>query len=222
MTGSAVAQIAGELPIQHDRRRGKRFITIFRVGKITRSTGDELCMLRNMSEGGAMANVASLFHVGEHLTLNLRLEERVEAEVVWVRDGVIGLAFTKPVDLAALLATSAPAGPRPRAPRLCVAAQGKLHVDHEVYRIVTTDVSQSGAKLFVGVPLPCSARVGLWIDGLPQQTGIVRWSSNGMIGVSFNQVIKIWDLTQWARTQHSQTDPFMPPSASSAQLNAAS
>lgn len=212
MAGRAKAQVADESAIHHDRRHGERFVTIFRVGKIMRSTGDELCMLRNMSEGGAMANVASPFSVGEHVMLNLRLEERIEACVVWVRDSVIGLAFTKPVDLEAILATSAPEGPRPRAPRLTVAAQGRLHVDREAYRVVTTDVSQSGAKLFVGVPLIPSSRAMLWIDGLPQQTGIVRWSANGMVGISFLLPIKIWALTEWARTQRSQLESFIPPS----------
>ena len=148
-----------------------------------------------------MANVASRFDVGERVTLNLRLEERIEGHVAWVRDSVIGLAFAKPVDLEAILATSAPEGPRPRAPRLTVAAQGRLQVDREVYRVVTTDVSQSGAKLFVGVPLATSARAQLWIDGLPEQSGIVRWSANGMVGVSFLVPIKIWALTEWAQTQ---------------------
>ena len=201
MAKRAKADCAEESAIQFDRRHGDRFITIFRVGKITRLTGDELCMLRNISEGGAMANVASRFDVGERVTLNLRLEERIEGHVAWVRDSVIGLAFAKPVDLEAILATSAPEGPRPRAPRLTVAAQGRLQVDREVYRVVTTDVSQSGAKLFVGVPLATSARAQLWIDGLPEQSGIVRWSANGMVGVSFLVPIKIWALTEWAQTQ---------------------
>ena len=212
MAGRAESQVVAESATQHDRRHGERFVTIFRVGKITRSTGDELCMLRNMSEGGAMANVASLFDVGEQVTLNLRLEERIKASVVWVRDSVVGLAFIKPVDLEAVLATSAPEGPRPRAPRLTVAAQGRLHVDREAYRVVTTDVSQSGAKLFVGVPLVPSSRATLWIDGLPQQTGVVRWSANGMVGISFLLPIKIWALTEWARTQHSQLESFKRPS----------
>lgn len=211
MAGRAKAHVVDESAIQHDRRHGERFVTIFRIGKITRATGDELCMLRNMSEGGAMANVASPFDVGEHVMLNMRLEERIEARVVWVRDSVIGLAFTKPVDLEAILATSAPEGPRPRAPRLTVAAQGRLHVDREAYRVVTTDVSQSGAKLFVGVPLVPSSRATLWMDGLPQQTGIVRWSANGMVGIAFLLPIKIWALTEWARTQRSQLESFMPP-----------
>lgn len=211
MAGRAKAQRAEAAAIPLDRRHGKRVITIFRVGKITRSTGDELCMLRNMSEGGAMANVASPFEVGERVTLNLRLEERIEARVVWVRDSVIGLAFAKPVDLEAILATSAPEGPRPRAPRLTVAAQGRLHVDREAYRVVTTDVSQSGAKLFVGVPLVRLSQAQLWIDGLPQQSGIVRWSANGMVGISFLLPIKIWALTEWARIQRSQLESFAGP-----------
>lgn len=222
MVGQAIAQVADEPTVQHDRRRGERFITIFRVGKITRSTGDELCMLRNMSAGGAMANVASRFDVGEPVTLDLRLEERIEGRVVWVRDSVIGLSFDKPVDLEAILATSAPVGPRPRAPRLTVAAQGKLHVDHEVYGVVTTDVSQSGAKIFVGVPLVPLARVTLWLDGLPQQNGVIRWSANGMIGVSFDQPIKVWALTEWARTQRSQPESFMSMPPSAGQTNSSS
>ena len=206
MLGTAVAQLADEPETQRDRRSSDRFVTIFRVGKVTRLTGDELCMLRNMSEGGAMANVASPFEVGEQVTLDMRLDERIIARVVWVRDNVIGLSFLNPIDLGAILAAPAPAGPRPRAPRLTIAAQGKLQVDREAYGVVTTDVSQSGAKLFVGVPMVPGATASLWLDGLDQRAGVIRWSANGMIGLSFHRPIKIWELTSWAKSQRNQPE----------------
>lgn len=204
----AVARPADELDTERDRRRSDRFVTIFRVGKVTRFTGDELCMLRNMSEGGAMANVASPFEIGEQVTLDMRLDEQIIARVVWVHDSVIGLSFINPIDLSAVLAAPAPVGLRPRAPRLTIAAQGKLQVDREAYGVVTTDVSQNGAKLFVGLPMAPGSPASLWLDGLDQRAGVIRWSANGMIGLSFHRPIKIWELTSWAKSQRNQPEPI--------------
>lgn len=50
--------------------------------------------LGNISESGAMVSFAQVPNIGEEVVLQLLDRGRVPAQVRWVRDGRIGLAFT--------------------------------------------------------------------------------------------------------------------------------
>lgn len=117
--------------LAQDRRQNARHLTVFRVGKVTRAEGEELCMVRNISSGGAMAHVASPYDLHEDVILDLRLDEQIGATVSWVGERVVGLTFHEPKDLAAVPASPGAKGPRASAPRLKVPAEGRLQVGRD-------------------------------------------------------------------------------------------
>lgn len=52
--------------------------------------------LINISSSGAMVNFPHIPNIGERLTLQLLDRGLVSAQVRWVKDGRIGLSFTRP------------------------------------------------------------------------------------------------------------------------------
>ena len=54
--------------------------------------------LINLSDSGAMVIFPYVPHIGERLALQLLDRGRLTAQVMWVKDGRIGLSFTAPAE----------------------------------------------------------------------------------------------------------------------------
>lgn len=184
-----------------DRRSGEdRYVSIFRTGKITRSSGEELCVLRNISTGGAMIAHNGDLTIGEHVTLDLRLDERLEATVAWVKQERSGLQFDVEADLPKILAGHT-AGPRPRPPRLRVAAMVGLTAGSIRQRVLLRDISQTGACLAIDeTTLPRVPELRIALAGLGDYRAIVCWRRGGFMGVNFASTLPMWPLNDWVRT----------------------
>lgn len=189
-----------------ERRTSERHVTIYHPGKIVLGDVEELCLVRNISTSGAMAQVGSDYCVGNGLILYLRVDEPIPGAVAWVRDGHIGIAFSAPIDLSVRLGPVAPGMLRPRAPRLNVPAEAHAQIGDNIVPVTLADISQNGAKLCCGTVKLNGGDIKLTIDGLGTFTSIVRWSRAGMAGVSFLRTIPIWDLNSWAVGQRKAVD----------------
>lgn len=184
-----------------DRRGSNRHMTIFRAGKLTHNGRDNLCLVRNISSGGAMAQVFQDVQVGDEIVLDLRLEERIQGSIVWLRAPLVGIGFHKPVDLGEVLRSEISNGQRRRAPRIDVNATGRLQVGEQFHPVAIDNVSQTGTRVCSAVALAAGAEVRLWIDGIGPQPSFVRWTRNGIIGLAFLRSLSIWELTAWVREQ---------------------
>jgi hypothetical protein len=184
-----------------ERRNSERQMTIFRAGKITHDGRDNLCLVRNISSGGAMAQAFQNLQVGDRIYLDLRLEERIAASIVWVRDELVGIAFAEKIDLSEVLRSELVHGQHRRAPRVKVDATGRLQIAEEFYPVAIDNVSQTGTRIFCSVTLAAGTEVRLWIDGLGPMPSFVRWTKNGIVGLAFAKSLSIWDLTAWVRLQ---------------------
>ena len=81
-----------------ERRSGDdRYVSIFRAGKLSRDGIEELCVLRNISAGGAMIAHNSPLETGDRISLDLRLDEHFEATIAWVKGDRSGLYFDTPI-----------------------------------------------------------------------------------------------------------------------------
>lgn len=185
--------------IATDRRDSERHMTIFRAGKITHAGRENLCLVRNISSSGAMAQVFQRLEVGDEIFLDLRLEERIIGRIVWVRDEFVGLAFSQKVDLEEVLRSEIDQGHRRRAPRVNVDATGRLQIGDEFLPVAIDNVSQTGTRIFCPRMLVTGSEVRLWIDGLRAMPSFVRWNRDGIVGLAFLKSISIWDLTTWVR-----------------------
>ena len=198
---SAVQAMGEEMIVSSVERRSgdNRYVSIFRTGKISRVGGEELCVLRNISNGGAMIAHNGDLIVGERVTLDLRLDESLEATVVWVKGERSGLHFDTEADLPKILAGHT-AGPRPRPPRLRIATTVGVTAGQTKARVAIRDISQTGA-CFEEDKLPRLQEFRVILDGLGDYRAIVCWRRDGLIGVNFASTLPMWALNDWVRAQ---------------------
>ena len=182
-----------------NRRRDKRHMTVFQVAKLITARSQELCLIRNISAGGLMAEVYSLVTSGESISVEFKAGERVRGKVVWVRDRSIGMQFDTETAVLDILAHKAAVenGYQPRAPRLETPVQARLKLGENIYNVPIRDVSQGGVKVQVTEALPVDADIIVTVGELGQRRGVVRWCSEGFAGISFIPSISYQEMAQW-------------------------
>jgi len=191
-------------PRPTERRRDPRHFTILRVGALVGPEGRELCLIRNISAGGLMAHIYSHHVPGEKVTVELQSNQQVPGSVLWVNESNIGISFSEPVDVEAMLAnqTRLENGWRPRPPRVEVDRLATLRCGARLYGANTRDISQGGVKVETDHPLRVGEGVVLTLDRFRPVQGVVRWCQDGYAGIAFNQVIPFHELMSWLRPDH--------------------
>lgn len=96
-----MADIAGEAPRQPGNRARKRdslllLGTIKAAGDYARET--QQIRIRNLSSTGLMADSNMEYDLGAHVEIGVRGIGLVEGEIVWVRDGRMGITFRETID----------------------------------------------------------------------------------------------------------------------------
>lgn len=190
-----------EAPQPSERRSGPRHITILRVGTIIIDGRRELCLIRNISAGGLMAHVYSQLLPEQKLEVELKTHQKVAGKVSWCSGANAGITFDEPVDVEDLLAchTELENGWRPRLPRVEVDRLGTLRIGSHVYALNTRDISQGGIKVEIDQELEVGAEIVVTLEKLRPMQGVVRWSQDGLCGISFNQIIPFQELMSWLR-----------------------
>lgn len=190
-----------------DRRGAQRFMTILRVGKLVSDKTQELCLIRNISAGGLMAHVYAPHQIGDKVEIELKSDQRLSGEVVWVKEGHVGVRFAGRVEVSDILTHRAePGGKKSRAPRLEVEGRAKLKVGNAYYHVDIRDLSQGGIKVELGEQLRVGEDAVITIEGMEPVNGIVRWSRGGMTGLSFIKPIAFDELIRWLEAQGEQKD----------------
>jgi hypothetical protein len=194
---------SNDVPQPPERRNAERHIKILRVGTIVVDGRRELCLIRNISAGGVMAHVYSQLAPGKAVSIELKTSQPVTGRVVWTRGGNAGVQFDQPVDVAELLAT--PQGVdnswRPRTPRVEIDRMATLRAGARIWRVHARDISQSGVKVDTDADdAPAAGEdVVITLDGFRPLPGAVRWSADGVCGISFNGLIPFGDLIDWLK-----------------------
>ncbi|GAA4003072.1 PilZ domain-containing protein [Sphingomonas humi] len=189
-------------PSPDDRRDGERHLTLFRVGTMIIDGRRELCLIKNISAGGAMLRLYSgSIGLGQKLTVELKHGQPLVGNVAWVREPNVGLAFDKPVDVVAMLSQSED-GPRPRMPRIETSCFCTLREGASMVRARACDISQGGLKIETTHAFARNAEVVVSLPGLPPQPGIVRWAVDGSAGVTFNRLLPLPLLIEWLKARN--------------------
>lgn len=180
---------------QSDRRSGQRYTLILRAGKLICSSGEFLCVLRDVSNTGLKARLFHPLPASPFYEVELSDGERLAIEPVWLRGCTAGFRFVGgPVDVNCLLAE---AGPFPkRHIRLALAAELQVRLTDadgiQIGRFL--DISQHGAQLDVAGGLLIGQRLRLEADGLPALQARVRWRRGTSYGVVFQQGFRLDEL----------------------------
>jgi len=192
---------SSDVPAPPERRTGERHIKILRVGTLVVDGRHELCLIRNISAGGLMAHVYSPLTPGQKVTVELKTNQPLPGQVVWVNEGNAGIRFAAPMDVSDFLANPAVMdnGWRPRTPRVEIDRMATLRAGARTTWVQVRDISQSGVKLECEAPPAQGEEIVLTIEGFRPLHGVVRWSSQGHCGVSFNQLIPFADLVDWLK-----------------------
>ena len=190
--------LSSKPPAPSERREGQRHLTLFRVGAMTVDGRRELCLIKNISEGGMMIRPYCDLSEGAQLTIELKSGFSVSCTVTWMREGSVGVEFATPVDVVEILSATQE-GPRPRMPRIEVDCFATVRDGSRVYRMRVHDVSQGGIKLESAVIVESGAGLVVSLPGLGPQAAAVRWNEDGFIGVTFNRLLPLTELVSWLR-----------------------
>lgn len=195
--------LSRKAPAPSDRREGDRHLTLFRVGAMTVEGRRELCLIKNISEGGMMIRPYCVLTEGAELTIELKSGFTVACKVAWLREASVGVTFDQPVDIVEILSSSND-GPRPRMPRIEVDCFATVRDGGEVHRMRVHDVSQGGVKLESSRIIDQGADLVVSLPGLDPQSAAVRWSEDGYLGVTFNRLLPLAELVDWLRATRDQ------------------
>ena len=190
---------SADAPKPLERRRNPRHMTILRVGALIGPAGRELCLIRNISAGGLMAHVYSHHVSGEEVSVELKGDRRIDGSIIWINESNVGVQFHTPVDLAELLSSQALTenGRRPRMPRVEVDRLATVRVGARVAGANTRDISQGGVKIETDEPLEVHSEVVLTLEKFRPVQGVVRWCTDGLAGIAFNQPLAFGELMGW-------------------------
>jgi PilZ domain len=188
-----------------DRRIDERLTTILRVGKIVRNGIQELCLIRNLSSGGLMANVQVSYAVDDVIEVEVRGGAMLCGIVAWTQEEHIGIRFNDRVNVTHLLSQDPDHfGKLPRAPRLTVASVARVTYNHVTKCLPICDISQGGCRLALAELLEKGKNIAVMIEGLEAVPATVRWCHDGFAGVSFVRPLPFNELAKWveARNRH--------------------
>jgi hypothetical protein len=192
---TTVYSMSKELP-SGDRRTDERHLTLFRVGTVVVGDRRELCLVKNISAGGALVRAYCTLEPDLRVQLELKEQQPIAGTVTWVRGTDAGITFDERIDILEILKASGE-GPRPRMPRIAVHCVCFVREGANLNRAVLHNISQGGASVETANPLTIDADVTVSLPGMAPQDGVVRWSHGNRYGVSFNTVLPLAGLVAW-------------------------
>ena len=192
--------LSDSAPEPSDRRTGERHLTLFRVGSIIIGERRELCLIKNISEGGMLIRAYSLLEPSARVSIELKRGEPILGKVSWTRGDNAGITFDRRIDVVALLSDSME-GPRPRMPRVEVQCPASVRQGCNVHGMRAIDVSQGGLKVQSDRPLTVGDDVVVTLPGLAPIPGVVRWREAGSYGITFNRLLALAELVGWLQQQ---------------------
>jgi hypothetical protein len=193
--------MSAEPPLAPERRSDERHLTLFRVGTIVLDDRRELCLVKNISAGGALIRAYCLLEQDERLHMELKEHQPIAGVVTWVRGTDAGITFDERVDVVELLKSSGD-GVRPRMPRIEVRSVCFVREGATPHRTVLQNISQGGLSVESANPLTIDTVVTVTLPGLPPQEAVVRWARENRYGLSFNTVLPLAALTSWLQERN--------------------
>lgn len=188
--------MSADPPPDCDRRADERHLTLFRVGSISIGDRRELCLVKNISAGGALIRAYSSLDPDQPVAIELKQDQPVAGTVSWVRGSDAGITFNSQVDVLDLLKSSGD-GPRPRMPRVEVTCVAYVREGAAANRTKVLNISQGGLSVETAGPLTVGAEVTVSLPGLPPQGAVVRWTDGQRYGIAFNTVLSLAGLVEW-------------------------
>jgi hypothetical protein len=203
---TTLLSLSRAVPRCPERREDGRELTMLRIGCLLFEDRRELCLIRNISAGGALVRTYSQLTPGRPVALELRQGESVSGIVRWQEGHMVGIMFNQILDIVQLLAGSSD-WPRPRQPRVQVQTLVKIQTGQAMQIAQALDLSQGGMKVRSKVGLPHNSQVLVEVSGLPHLWARVRWASEDTYGLVFAEPLALKALVGWVREQQARIIP---------------
>ena len=183
-------------PDSVERRTSGRIRTIYRAARILTESNKGLCLIHNLSNGGAMISTGLALSLNENVRLAITEGVFARGRIAWRRGRNVGMRFLTPIDSRALLRESIKdhAAGKSRAPRLALRKSVKLDTVRGVLDVTMHDISQRGMKINYFGELFVSQSVIATLEGGLKLRGVVRWLELGMAGIQFSEMLSIDQL----------------------------
>lgn len=173
-----------------DRRGAERHRTVCRIARVQRADDVGLWRVRNISNEGLMLAADTPATVGETVGISLSETVALHGTIVWAEHGFCGVAFDRPIDVAAVLRELAveQRADGYRALRLPVEIEAVIALRDDARPIDLVDISQHGAGFRYDRVLEPGTEVDLILPGgETRRRALVRWSRGQRGGLWFTQ-----------------------------------
>jgi hypothetical protein len=185
--------------IAQGRRAEDRATSVLRMAALQSSGVTQLCRITNVSSQGIQARVFVPIDAGNHVCIRVPDECISDGKVVWTDGNLIGVHLTNPLPASALLRFGGAEPGRRRLPRVQSQCDVRLRCDSRLYRCALVNISPAGAMIVPRTDVPPSGPVEIMIPDLPKISGQVRWVDGDRVGILFNDLLQLGQLTSWLK-----------------------
>lgn len=193
---------------RNDQRREGRQVNVIDQAVIVHQRRSYEVSVLNVSSRGAMIQSDLVPRIGARIEIRFADCNRTQCFVRWIRGGRIGLEFDRetlvigPSETEERYISGRRLGEFPtleikaaRAPRQCLMLRAELHWPQGSMSVKLRNISADGAMLQASQDLHEHAEVVLEIPEVAAIAGRVRWCRSKQIGVRFDNVFDLCDLT---------------------------
>ena len=177
-----------------DQRAAPRSSLMLRTAKVVCQSGEYLCLVRDVSSGGAGLRFFHAVPPEPRIFLELANGQIHPIEQVWARGNEAGYRFASPIDVDDFIAERSD-HPH-RAIRLRLERAALVTVDGQDCHATLADISRTGARIEAEQSWPLQAFVRIELAGFPIRYGHVRWREGTAHGIVFQNVMPLGDLAQ--------------------------
>lgn len=200
---TTVYSMSADPPADSNRRSDDRHLTLFRVGSMVVDNRRELCLVKNISAGGALVRAYCSLKPEMKVQIELKERQPISGHVGWVRGSDTGITFDKPVDVIDLLRSTGD-DPAPRMPRIEVRCICFVREGANLHRATVLNISQGGLSVETPNPLTVGGDVVVNLPGLPPQGSVIRWNDGNRYGIAFNSVLSLAGLVEWLHARQGE------------------
>lgn len=185
-----------------DRRKQDRHIAMLRLAKIKAEAGEGWGFIKNLSATGMMVEVHPNFELGDSVAALLTEDHELTGSVRWRQKALAGIEFSKPIDVAKVLAkpNAASQGRIPRLPRIEMKHPINLYQGSRLIHANICDISPAGICVSTDFTFEIGKNLRLSVPELLDINGTVRWQSGNRVGIIFSKRLPLDDLMIWLST----------------------
>lgn len=185
---------------ESESRAATRFTLLIRAAKLISSSGEFVCVVRDLSETGVAMRLFHKVPTGDPLELHMPGGGVYELRNVWERDNEAGFEFTKPVDVTRLINE---AGEYPkRGLRLGLCFPVTIKTLFGSSEAIVENLSQQGARFETDglYAIDQNLRIESSAGGviLKDVRAKVRWRRDQHYGVVFEDTLTLGDFARFA------------------------